>query len=136
MDRLNAIFGPASAGSVRRRTSRNAPGQPSLEHTVHEQHAAGENKHSHQPAHCACEERGVNFWEWEFCKLFTALQHPVPAGVDNERRQDDDPEPFRNHKSEQKPKCGYQNDENYDLSDFDSDVESKQRRNKMIAGKL
>ena len=68
--------------------------------------------------------------------MFAALQHPVPACVDNERREDDDPEAFRNHKSEQKPKCGYQNDKNYDLCDFNSDVESKKRRNKMVASKL
>ena len=109
---------------------------PTPEPTVRQQHGESENEHRDEPAHGARKKRRVDLRERELGKLLAALDHPVPGGVGDERGQDDDAQPFRQHVFEEKIERGDQHQQHGDLSDLNPEVEPEQRGEEMVAGEL
>ena len=53
----------------------------------------------------------------------SAVQHPVPAGVSDERRQNDRAHAFRHSVAEEKLKRWDQQNEHKELTQLDADIE-------------
>ena len=101
--------------------------------------AASQDDAGHQHRDGPGEELGqvgrIGSWQRVLPPDFSALQHPVPRGVRDQRREDDDACPLGHH-AEQQRKQRHQHHQHRDLAELDADVEGEQRRDEVRAGEL
>src|SRR5260370_9987999 len=92
----------------------------------------------HEPAERARQQGSIEDrpFEPELSENMPAVQHPVPAGVSHQRRQNDRAHAFRDRVAEEELQRGDEKNEHEDLPQFDADIEGQKRGQQMRSGEL
>ena len=61
----------------------------------------------------------------ELRQRFAAFQHPVPAGVRNQHREDDGADALGDDMAEQQTQCRHQDQQYRQLADLDAEIETQ-----------
>src|SRR5207247_10735478 len=95
-------------------------------------------KKRNRPGRSACQRCGGQRrpLEPELRENVPAVQHPVPAGMSDERRQNDRAHAFRDGVAEEKLQRGNEQDQDEKLAKLDANVEGKQGRQQVGPGEL
>src|SRR5262249_47360913 len=78
----------------------------------------------------------VQFRQRKFQQHLTALDHPVPTGVSDDGRRNDDAHSAGQSASKQERQQGERHRENGELPNLDPDIEGEKRDQKVVAGEL
>src|SRR5216683_5902450 len=112
--------------------------RPTLKCALQSPKQACKEQGQHQPAHGTRQQGGGESrpFEPELTEDAPAVQHPMPAGVSDQRRKDDRGHAFRDDEAEEELQRWDEQDEHEELAQFDSDIERQKRGQQVRPGKL
>src|SRR6266851_7277255 len=107
--------------------------RPALKCALQKPEQASKEQEHNQPAHSTRQQGGGESrpFEPELTEDASTVQHPMPAGVSDQRGQDDRAHAFRDDEEEEELQRWDEQDEHEELAQFDSDIERQERGQQM-----
>src|SRR6266566_1848315 len=111
---------------------------PIVKRALQDPQQACKDQEVHEPAERARQQGSIEDrpFEPELGENMPAVQHPVPAGVSHQRRQDDAAHAFSDSVAEEELQRGDEKNQYEELSQFDADIEGQKRGQQMRSGEL